>query len=122
MTAGAAGSARRFDLRLALSFLLIAATAIYCVAYRDAYVALVALPFFALGCARGKRPAILAALSLLPAALLLAVSAGKTMATGIPLVAYDHFFLRGNVVMLAYNDWRVASGIVLTLAATFFFG
>jgi hypothetical protein len=122
MSLRALSSVRSINVRLALALLLIAATAVYCVVFKDAYVAIAALPFFALGCARGKHPVQLTALSLLPAALLLAVSTGKTFATGIPLVAYDHFFLRGNAVMLAYNDWRVASGIVLTIAAIFFYG
>lgn len=122
MTARALSSVPRITVRLALAFLFVAAAAVYSVVYDDPYVALLVLPFFALGCARGKHPLILTALALLPAALLLAVSAGKATATNIPLVAYDHFFLRKNVLMLAYNDWRVASGLVLTAAAIFFYG
>jgi phosphoglycerol transferase MdoB-like AlkP superfamily enzyme len=122
MSERALRSAPRIDLRLALAFLFVAAAGIYSYAYDDPYVALLALPFFALGARRGKHPLILATLSLVPAAILLAVSVGKAFVTTIPLVAYDHFFLRGNVVMLAYNDWRVASGVVLTIAAIFFYG
>lgn len=121
MTARALGSVQNFDIRLALSFIFIAAAAVYCFVFDDPYTALLVLPFFALGCGRGKHPLVLTALALLPAALLLAVSFAKSLATGIPLVAYDHLFLRGNVVMLAYNDWRVASGLVLVVAATFFY-
>ncbi len=122
MIARALGLAPTFDIRLALSLLFAAAAAVYCFLYNDPYTAMLVLPFFALGCARGKHPAVLTALSLLPAAALLAISFGKTIATGIPLVAYDHFFLRGNLVMLAFNDWRVASGLALTAALLFFYG
>lgn len=115
------GSDRKIDVRLALSFLLVAAAGVYAVVFNDPYVAILALPFFALGCARGKHPLVLTALALLPAALLLAISFGKSVATDMPLVAYDHFFLRGNLVMLAYNDWRVASGLVLAALAVFFY-
>jgi phosphoglycerol transferase MdoB-like AlkP superfamily enzyme len=122
MSERALSSASRIDVRLALAFLFVAAAGIYSVVYDDPYVALLALPFFALGSARGKHPLVLAALSLLPATVLLAISVAKAFVTTIPLVAYDHFFLRGNVLMLAYNDWRVASGVVLTAAAIFFYG
>ncbi|MCC6912591.1 MAG: sulfatase-like hydrolase/transferase [Rhodospirillaceae bacterium] len=121
MSERALGSAPRIAVRLALALVFVAAAAIYSVVYEDPYVALLILPFFALGVARGKHPVILATLSLLPAAVLLAISVGKAFVTNIPLVAYDHFFLRGNVLMLAYNDWRVASGVLLTLAAIFFY-
>ncbi len=122
MSEGAVGSASRSKIWLAIASVFVAAAIIYAIVYDDPYVALVALPFFAVGAARGKHPVILTTLSLLPAAVLLAVSVGKAFVTNIPLVAYDHFFLRGNVLMLAYNDWRVASGIVLTAAAIFFYG
>jgi hypothetical protein len=122
MSERALDSVRRFDLRLALSLTFAAAAAIYCVVFKDPYAAILVLPFFALGSGRGKHPLVLTALALLPAALLLAVSFGKSIATGIPLVAYDHLFLRGNVVMLAYNDWRVASGVILVVVGIFFYG
>ncbi len=121
MTERAIGPEKKFDVRLALSFVLVAAAGVYAVLFGDPYIAILALPFFALGCARGKHPYVLTALALLPAALLLAISFGKSVATGMPLVAYDHFFLRGNLVMLAYNDWRVASGLLLTAVAIFFY-
>lgn len=121
MTIGATGPGKTINVRLALSFILVAAAVVYAVWLDDPYIAMLALPFFALGCARGKPPLVLSALALLPAALLLAISFGKSVATGMPLVAYDHFFLRGNLVMLAYNDWRVASGLVLAALAIFFY-
>ncbi|MGE4063767.1 MAG: LTA synthase family protein [Rhodospirillaceae bacterium] len=122
MSTRALSSAKTLNVRLALSFLLVAAAAVYAYLLDDPYIALLALPFFALGCARGKHPVVLGALALLPTALVVAISFAKSTATGVPLVAYDHFFLRGNLVMLAYNDWRVASGLVLTAAAIFFYG
>jgi phosphoglycerol transferase MdoB-like AlkP superfamily enzyme len=122
MTERAPSSFKKIDIKLALSFIFVAAAAVYCYIFDDPYAALVVLPFFALGSARGKHPLVLTALALLPAALLLLVSFVKAMLTNIPLVAYDHFFLRGNVLMLAYNDWRVALGLVLTVLAVFFYG
>jgi phosphoglycerol transferase MdoB-like AlkP superfamily enzyme len=122
MTARALSSAKNVNLRLALPFIFVAAAAIYAYIFNDPYLALLMLPFFALGCARGKHPLTLTALALLPAALVLLVSLVKSVLTGIPLVAYDHFFLRGNVLMLAYNDWRVASGLALIAIAIFFYG
>lgn len=122
MTTQAIDAAPSFDFKLAFAALFVAAAAVYCYAFDDLYAAILMLPFFALGARRGKHPLILTTLALLPAALLLAISFGKAMATNIPLVAYDHFFLRRNVLMLAYNDWRVASGLVLSAAALFFYG
>ncbi len=122
MSERALGSIQAFDIRLALSFIFVAAAAVYCFVFDDPYTALLVLPFFAVGCGRGKHPLVLTALALLPAALLLAASFVKSLLTSIPLVAYDHLFLRANVVMLAYNDWRVASGLVLLAIATFFYG
>ncbi len=114
----ALGAARGLNPGLALAFIVIAAAALYAVAYLDPYVGLVMAPFFALGCARGKHPAILLALSLVPAVILLAVSWIKFSLTGIPLVTYDHHFLRQNVVMLVFNDWRIAAAVVVTTGAT----
>lgn len=101
--------------KLALALLTITAAALYAAVYLDPYIGLLMLPFFALGCARGKHPVVLLALSVAPALFLLAGSLVKFTLTGLPLVAYDHHFLRRNVLMLAYNDWRVALGLV-TLA------
>lgn len=103
---------------LALALIVIAAAALYAVAYLDPYVGLIMTPFFALGCARGKHPATLLALSLVPAVTLLVGSWMKFALTGIPLVTYDHHFLRQNVLMLVYNDWRVAAAVVVTIGAT----
>ncbi|MEO8223637.1 MAG: sulfatase-like hydrolase/transferase, partial [Gammaproteobacteria bacterium] len=96
----------------------VAVAACYSVAFGDPYIALFMAPFFALGCARGKRPLVLLALSLVPALFLLAGSAVKFSLTGVPLVSYDQYFLRQNVLILAYNDWRVAASLLATAAAT----
>ena len=109
---------RRLNPRLGLAFAVVAGAALYAVASLDPYIALFMAPFFALGCARGKHPLILLALSLIPALLLLAVSVVKVALTGVPLVSYDQYFLRQNVLMLAYNDWRVAIALVLATAGT----
>jgi hypothetical protein len=97
---------------------VIAGAVLYAVASRDPYIALFMTPFFALGCARGKHPVTLLALSLLPALLLLGISLVKATLTGVPLVSYDQYFLRQNVLMLAYNDWRVAAALVVVMAGT----
>jgi hypothetical protein len=97
--------------KLALALLTIAAAAVYAALHLDPYIALLMLPFFALGCARGKHPLTLLALSVIPALALLAASLVKFTLTGLPLVAYDQHFLRRNVLMLGYNDWRVAIGL-----------
>jgi hypothetical protein len=60
MSERALGSAPRIAVRLALALVFVAAAAIYSVVYEDPYVALLILPFFALGVARGKHPVILA--------------------------------------------------------------
>jgi hypothetical protein len=109
---------QQLDFGLGLALAVVAGAALYTVAYLDPYIALFMAPFFALGCARGKHPLILLALSLVPALLLLAASAVKVALTGVPLVSYDQYFLRQNVLMLAYNDWRVAIALVVTLAGT----
>ena len=103
---------------LTLALAVVAVAALYTVAFLDPYIALFMTPFFALGCARGKHPLILLALSLIPALLLLAVSVVKVTLTGVPLVSYDQYFLRQNVLMLAYNDWRVAIALVAVTAGT----
>ena len=102
---------------LILSGTVLAGTAIYAVAFNDFAFPLFMLPFFVLGCAHGKPPVVLLALSVLPALVLLAASTIKFALIGVPLVTYDHYFLRRNLVMLAYNDWRIALGLFLAAAA-----
>ena len=111
------GASRRLKPGLALALLVIAAAALYATVYVDPYVGLVMTPFFALGCARGKHPIMLLALSLIPALVLLAGSWMKFTLTGMPLVTYDHHFLRQNVLLLMYNDWRVAGAVMVSVAA-----
>ena len=106
---------------LALAAVVVAGTALYALIFLDPYISLIMLPFFAAGCARGKHPAVLMALAAAPVLLLLAVSQIKFRLTGWPLVTYDHFFLRQNVLMLAYNDWRVALAVAFVLAAILFY-
>lgn len=104
-------------IRVALALPVVAVAALYALAYSDPYMALFMAPFFALGCARGKHPLVLLALSLIPALILLAGSAVKFTLTGVPLVSYDRYFLRQNVLILAYNDWRVAIALLVTAGA-----
>ena len=102
---------------VALALPVVAVAALYALAYSDPYMALFMAPFFALGCARGKHPLVLLALSLIPALILLAGSAVKFTLTGVPLVSYDRYFLRQNVLILAYNDWRVAIALLVIAMA-----
>ncbi len=111
-------SPRGLDLGRAAAVFAISAAVTYSFAYQDPNIGLLALPFFLLGCRHGRRPLTLLALSLTPALLLLLVSVVKFTLVGMPLVAYDHLFLRSNVLMLAYNDWRVAAGLVLFAVLT----
>ncbi|MDX2144774.1 MAG: sulfatase-like hydrolase/transferase [Rhodospirillaceae bacterium] len=100
------------------SWAVIAVTLIYAAAFLDPFVAIAALPFFALGSARGKSPLTLCALALVPVLALQAASGVKFLITTLPLVTYDHYFLRGNVLVLAANDWRIASAVVLGALGT----
>jgi hypothetical protein len=109
--------ARRANPKVALAVAVVAGAALYVVALLDPYVCLLMVPFFALGCARGKHPMVLLALSLLPALALLAASEVKFRLAGTPLVVYDQYFLRQNLLILAYNDWRVATGLIVAAAA-----
>jgi hypothetical protein len=117
----ASGPERPTKTEIFASAVVIAAVTGLCAYYIDPYVAFVLLPFFALGCRRGKHPLTLVALAAIPALTLLVISAVKFAITGIPLVTYDHYFLRQNVLVLAYNDWRVAAGLVLAVVGTFFY-
>ena len=100
---------------------LCVAAAVYAMWFNEIYVFLFATPFFALGCRHGKHPAVLIALSLLPATVLVVVSVVKFTLVGVPLVSYDHYFLRKNVAILAFNDWHVAVGLLVTAIATTFY-
>ena len=102
--------------KMVLALLIIVAVVVYATIHLDPYIGLLMLPFFALGCGRGKHPAVLLALSALPALLLFVASRIKFALTGLPLVTYDQHFLRQNVLMLVYNDWRIAGAVVVTLA------
>ncbi|MHB1206073.1 MAG: LTA synthase family protein, partial [Rhodospirillaceae bacterium] len=117
----AASSVRRLTIGSAFAFVIVTAALIYSVTYHDPYPALFAAPFFALGCGRGKHPFRLLALSLLPATVLVVVSFVKFTLLGVPLVIYDQYFLRSNVLMLAYNDWRVATGLLVLVGMAAFY-
>ncbi len=116
-----AQAAARVEPRRALAFAVIAALTLYAVVYLDPYAALAVAPFFALGCARGKHPLTLLALAAIPGLFILAGSAVKFYVTGQPLVTYDHHFLRENIVILGYNDWRVALALGLTVVGIGFY-
>jgi hypothetical protein len=84
----------------------------YAVWQRDAFVIMGMMPFVLLGCAKGKKPAALIALAALPPLVLVAISMAKSYYLGLPLTVLDRFMMQGNLVMLAYNDWRVAIVVV----------
>lgn len=100
------------------SWIAIGVAAIYAAVFADLYVAAFVLPFFLLGCRRGKHPLTLWALTAVPTLVLLLISAVKFQITSVPLVFADHYFLRSNVLMLAWNDWRIAFGLVLGVVLT----
>jgi len=85
----------------------------YTAAFLDPYVPLAVAPFFALGARRGKHPLVLAALATAPTLVLLIGSLVKYLLTGLPLLYADHYMLRLNALVLAYNDWRIAGLILL---------
>ncbi len=101
-----------------VSSAVVFAIAVYAAIFIDLYTTVVVLPFFALGCRRGKHPLKLWALASVPALAILVVSAVKFQLTGLPLVFEDHYFLRSNVLMLAYNDWRIAGGVIFGVIGT----
>ena len=115
------GTPRWLTLERTLSCIVMLAVLIYAISFLDPYVALIITPLFALGCARGKHPLTLLALASIPALVLIAVSSVKLFLTGLPLVTYDHYFLRQNVLLLAYNDWRVATGLVIGIVGLLFY-
>lgn len=101
-----------------IAALVVGGAVAYAIAFSDYYLVLFMAPFFALGAARARHPVILLALSLIPALLLLDGSVLKYSLTGVPLVSYDRYFLRQNLLILACNDWRVAAALVVTLVVT----
>jgi hypothetical protein len=101
-----------------LAYAVIGAAALYTLVFLDPYIAIVMLPFFLLASRRGKSPRTVWALAAVPALLLVIISAVKLTIAGVPLVTYDHLFLRENVLILSFNDWRIASGCVLAVVVT----
>ena len=113
-------SSRKFKvprptLKMALCYAVIFAAIIYGISYQDAYILLIITPFFALGCGCDKHPLTVLARATIPALALNSTSALKFKITGVPLVTYDHYFIRENILLLAYNDWRVALCLILGL-------
>ena len=111
----------RLTLPLTLSFVVVCGMTIYAALFGDPHVVLFMTPFFLLGCARGRHPLTLLALSTIPAFALLSVSLVKTMLTGFSLVTYDGYFIRENLLMLAYNDWRVSTGLIVLIGGIVFY-
>ncbi|MBL8629969.1 MAG: hypothetical protein JNM81_10100, partial [Rhodospirillaceae bacterium] len=103
--------------RMAVYATLIGA-ALYTLVFVDPFISIIMLPFFVLGCARGKHPLTLWALAAVPALLMFVISAVKFTITGVPLVTFDHLFLRWNALLLGYNDWRIGGGIILGIVVT----
>lgn len=96
-----------------LSWLLIGMTVAYIAWQGDPYIVLGITPFLLLGSARGKHPVVLLALASIPSLFLLLISFLKSQTMGFPLTVLDRFLLQENIVMLAYNDYRVATGIAV---------
>lgn len=104
-----------------LAFLVVAAAAAYALIYLDVYVLLLMTPFLLLGCARGKHPLVLLALASVPVLFLFLGAVVKYYLTGLTLIAFDRFFLQVNMFMLAYNDWRLATALILIAAGTLWY-
>ena len=112
---------RRLILPLTLSFIFFCGVTVYAVFYQDFYIVLFMTPFFLLGCARGHHPLVLLALAAIPAMGILLISTAKTLLIGFSLVTYDRMFIQQNLLMLAYNDWRVSTGLIVLIAGVVFF-
>ena len=111
----------RLTLPLTLSFILVCGMTVYAVFYQDPYIVLFMTPFFLLGCARGRHPVVLLALAAIPATAILLISIGRTLVTGFSLVTYDRMFMQQNLLILAYNDWRVSTGLIVLISGVVFF-
>lgn len=83
-------------------------TVAYAAYETDAYIVLGMTPFFLLGCARGKHPLSLIALAAIPVLFLILASVLKAHYTGLPLSVLDRYLLQDNLLVLAFNDYRVA--------------
>jgi hypothetical protein len=105
-----------------ISFLVVALTVAYAAYQADPYIVLGITPFFLLGCARGKRPLSLIALAALPSLFLVLGSVLKLHYTGLPLSVLDRYLVRDNLLVLAFNDYRVAAILVaIAIAAAIYF-
>jgi len=105
-----------------MSYAIISATLIYLIAYTDPYVVLFILPFFVFGSGRKRPLTIVFARACVPVLVLFMISTIKFKITGVPLVSYDHNFIGENILLLAYNDWRVdICLLIITVAISYYF-
>ena len=74
MLTTALSATRQLSRTQTTALVTVAAGVIYAIAFLDPYIGLFMAPFFALGCARGKHPLILLALSVVPALVFVSVS------------------------------------------------
>jgi hypothetical protein len=107
--------------KLAASFIVLCAAVYYIYYYTDEYLLLAMMPFLLLGSARGKHPLVLIALAVAPGLFLFFLSAMKEYFTGLSLVAFDQYFLRENLLILAYNDYRILGGLILLVAVVAYY-
>ena len=107
-----------------MSYAIISATLIYLIAYTDPYVVLFILPFFVFGSGRKRPLTIVFARACVPVLVLFMISTIKFKITGVPLVSYDHNFIGENILLLAYNDWRVDICLLISIVAIsyYFYG
>ena len=107
-----------------LSYGIITTSGIYLIAYADPYIALFILPFFIIGSGRQRPLNVVLARAAVPALVFITISALKFNITGVPLVTYDHHFIGDNILLLAYNDWRVVLCLLTSIFATgyYFYG
>jgi len=105
-----------------LSLAVVGLTVACAIIQDDFYIVLGVAPFFLLGCAKGKKPFSLLAIASLPSLFLIFLSVVKVQLTGLPLSILDRFLIDSNVLVLAYNDWRVAvATIVIACGILYYF-
>lgn len=98
-------------IRKTIAAFVILAALLHALYYTDAFTVMAITPFLLLGCARGKHPLTLAALAMVPGLCFLVASHIKIGMTGTALMIFDQFFVRENLLALAYNDYRVAIAV-----------
>ena len=107
--------------RMVIAAVVILAAILHALYFTDAFTVMAITPFLLLGCARGKHPLTLSALAVVPGLCFILASHVKIAMTGTALMVFDQFFVRENLLALAYNDYRVAIAVTAFLAGTLYY-